>query len=295
MIRLENIKSSLNGDVVTNEDLSKVMDTSDEWIVKRTGIKQRHISKNLLMDDVIEHIKGIDASGIDGVIVTSMSNLDLAPTISSQIACEMQLDNCLCFDLNAACSGFVYALIVANGLIVAGTCKRILIVSAEKMSNIIDPQDRGTAILFGDGISSVIVNAGSGILENSYFNTIGPNHSLIKKHDQWLTMEGQKVFKFATNAISDAINNSILKSDYKLEEMDYFLFHQANMRIIRNIVKKYQLDENKVICNIEEVANTSSASIPILLSSLDLKAGDKVFMVGFGAGLAYGSTIYIHQ
>lgn len=294
-MKIEKIVRYLPPQVYTNDDLAKIMDTSDEWIEKRTGIKERRWSDVSIEDMTAMCLDQYDNQvKLDGIIATSMSTINNAPSLSAQVAKYLNQTDTMCIDLNAACSGFVYGLQVANGLLLTGM-KNVLIVASEKMTNIIDKTERGTAILFGDGVCAVLVTASEKeSITNFYAKTLGENQSLVKKANGYLEMDGPAVFKFATNALYDCLKTTIAQG-VDLKTIDYFVFHQANKRIINNVVRKYQLDASKVTINIEKFANTSSASVPLALSEIDLKHGDKVLMIGFGAGLSYGSLLYTHE
>lgn len=287
-MKIEEIKSYVPNNPYTNDDLAKYMDTSNEWIVKRTGIESRNWTDETIATMASRCVSKLDNTNIDAIIVTTMSTLDSAPSLSSMVSKELGVNDCMCIDLNAACSGFVYGFEVAEGLLSTGF-KRVLILSIEKMSSIIDKEDRSTAILFGDGASCVVISPGGNNLQFKYNHTNHDNQSLVKNENDYLKMDGQAVFKFATKTIASALD-----SYGDISDIDWFVFHQANKRIINNIVKKYKIEESKVVINIEKIANTSSASIPIALSELKLKAGDKVMMVGFGAGLSTGAVVYQH-
>ncbi len=281
--------------VITNDDLAKIVDTSDEWIVKRTGIKQRYYessSQEQMLDKLLAKIKPLT---YDAIIVTTMSNLNSAPTLSNYLATRLNVPNALCFDLNAACSGFVYAMLVANGLLASDQANRVLIVSIERMSNIVDQMDRSTVVLFGDGACATIVEKSqTSKLISSHVGNCPDEDDLVCRAGGYLKMNGQSVFKFATKTIALCLDQLLEKSELDIDEVDYFVFHQANIRIINNVIKKYKLDPKRVVINVDRFANTSSASIPLALSELQLKAGDRVAMIGFGAGLSYGAALYEH-
>lgn len=287
-MKIEEIKSYVPNNPYTNDDLAKYMDTSNEWIVKRTGIESRNWTDETIVEMANKCIDKLENRDIDAIIVTTMSALDSAPSLSSMVSKQLGINDCMCIDLNAACSGFVYGFEVAEGLLSTGF-KRVLILSIEKMSSIIDKEDRSTAILFGDGASCVVMTNGGNDLEFKYNHTNHDNLALVKEDNDYLKMDGQAVFKFATKTIAAALD-----SYGDISDIDFFVFHQANKRIINNIVKKYKIEESKVVINIEKIANTSSASIPIALSELTLERGDKVMMVGFGAGLSTGAVVYQH-
>ncbi len=287
-VKVTEIQTYVPPTAVTNDQLSSYMDTSDEWITKRTGIKSRHWEEYEIDWMAKQLVDKLQTRDFDVIIATSMSNTNIAPSLSSQCAKFLDLTDCMCIDLNAACSGFVYAMNVAEGLLATGN-KRVLIVSIEKMSDVIDKADRATAILFGDGAAATVIEAGGSDLEFKYNRTNNDNLSLTKMDGEYLKMDGQAVFKFATKTVTNAI-----EAYGDIDNIDYFVFHQANKRIIDNVIRKFKIDQKKVIINLEHVANTSSASIPLALDELVLKTGDRVMMVGFGAGLSSGAIVYKH-
>ncbi len=287
-VKVTEIQTYVPPNAVSNHELSQYMDTSDEWITKRTGIKSRNWEECEIDWMAKKLVAKLNQREFDVIIATSMSNTNIAPSLSSQCAKYLELTKCMCIDLNAACSGFVYATNVAEGLLATGN-RRVLIVSIEKMSDVIDKEDRSTAILFGDGAAATVFEAGGNDLLFKYNRTNNDNLSLTKMNGQYLKMDGQAVFKFATKTITNAI-----EAYGNIEDIDYFVFHQANKRIIDNVIRKFKIDKSKVIINLEQIANTSSASIPLALNELNLKAQDKVMMVGFGAGLSSGAIVYKH-
>ncbi len=287
-MRVEQIATYVPDNAVTNDDLSKVMDTSDEWIIKRTGIKSRNWAEESIEQMAAKVIAKLDNYQFDAIIVTTMSNLNIAPSLSSMCAKTLGQTDCMCIDLNAACSGFVYGLNVAEGLLATGF-EKVLLLSVEKMSSIIDKGDRSTAILFGDCAVATVLSKGGNSLVHKYNQTNNDNLSLTKYDGDYLKMDGQAVFKFATKTIGDCIDNY-----GQIDDIDYFVFHQANKRIIDNVIRKYKIDKSKVIINLEHVANTSSSSIPLALSEIELQSGDMVMMIGFGAGLSSGCVVYKH-
>lgn len=287
-MKIIEIKSYVPDYPWTNDDLAEYMDTSDEWIVKRTGIESRNWTEETIEEMASNCLSRLDNVEVDAIIVTTMSTIDSAPSLSSQCAKILGQENTMCIDLNAACSGFVYGMEVAEGLLATGF-NRVLLLSIEKMSSVIDKHDRSTAILFGDGACATVLESGGNLLTNKYNHTSPDNEALIKHEGSYLQMDGQAVFKFATKTVADA-----LTAYGDINDIDWFVFHQANRRIIDNVIRKFKIDKSKVIINIEKVANTSSASIPIALSNVDLKTGNKVMMIGFGAGLSTGSVVYKH-
>ena len=206
----------------------------------------------------------------------------------------------MCFDLNAACSGFVYALTVAQALLQNMEEKYALVIGSEEISKIMDFKDRNTCVLFGDGAGALVVGNGDGIFA-SYSNSAGNLEALkapaISKsnQDHYLTMAGQEVFKFAIKVIPESINAILEKTNLTLDEIDYVVCHQANYRIIKNVYKKMKSSEDKFYMNLQEYGNTSAASIPLALGEMNekgmLRPGDKIICVGFGGGLTWGATL----
>ena len=206
----------------------------------------------------------------------------------------------MCFDLNAACSGFVYALTVAQALLQNMEEKYALVIGSEEISKIMDFKDRNTCVLFGDGAGALVVGNGDGIFA-SYSNSAGNLEALkapaISKsnQDHYLTMAGQEVFKFAIKVIPESINAILEKTNLTLDEIDYVVCHQANYRIIKNVYRKMKSSEDKFYMNLQEYGNTSAASIPLALGEMNekgmLRPGDKIICVGFGGGLTWGATL----
>lgn len=287
-MRISEIKSYVPKCPYSNDDLAQYMDTSDEWIVKRTGIESRNWTSEPIEEMARKCIEQLTTESVDAIIVTTMSTINSAPSLSAICGKYIGSDNCMCIDLNAACSGFVYGFQVAEGLLATGF-KRVLLLSIEKMSSIIDKADRSTAILFGDGACAVILEGQGNELCFKTNRTIVDESALIKRSGEFLKMDGPAVFKFATKTVADCI-----EAYGDVSDIDWFVFHQANKRIINNVVRKFAIDKQKVVINIEKIGNTSSASIPIALSEVDLQPGQKVMMIGFGAGLSTGCVVYEH-
>ncbi len=287
-----------------NNDIAKIVETSDEWIQERTGIVTRHIEKELECSQMaIEAAKkaladseksGITAQDIDAIFVSSTSTDKLFPVISCLIQKEINAPNAFCYDLNAACSGFVFAYNMAVSYMNMGIIKTALIVGAEKLSNVMDWTDRGSCILFGDGAGAAVVTATEGeagmVMHSDGFG----GDALMCDVGQRMTMDGQKVFRFAVKAIPSAVSELMEKMNLADEDVDYYILHQANMRIIESAVKRLKISMDKVPTNIASMGNTSSASVPILLDECNkkgmFKEGSRVIMSGFGAGLSYGAA-----
>ncbi len=285
--------------IVSNDDLSKQMETTDEWIYKRTGIKTRHIATESLREMIAKTVAKLnlteqEATNIDLIIVASSSDTTIMPSLSSFVQGEVKCHSTvMCLDLNAACSGFVHSLIVASQFFRSGEAKSALIIGAEKMSNIIDATDRNTAILFGDGVGAFYLEQGKAhILAHDYQTTY--NQEAIFATNCGMQMNGQQVFKYAVKTVIKTIDQLLEKSNLAITEIDYIICHQANQRILNTIIREYQLDDKQVLSTIKWSANTSSASIPIAFNQKlgTLNSGEKIMFIGFGAGLTSSGIVY---
>lgn len=293
--------------VLDNFDFEKIVETSDEWIVSRTGIKKRHFADGESCVDLgyqaaLKAVEKIDKSKIGLIICATMTPDYFTPSTACLIQERLGLNDqeVMCFDLSAACSGFVYSLTVAQSLLQNLDDKYALIIGCEELSKIIDFKDRNTCVLFGDGAGAIVACKGEGIFA-SYSNSAGNLEALKAQaigkdgSDHYLTMAGQEVFKFAIKVIPESINAILNKTNLTLDDIDYVVCHQANYRIIRNVYKKMKSSEDKFYMNLQEYGNTSAASIPLALGEMDekgmLKPGDKIICVGFGGGLTWGATL----
>lgn len=299
--------------VLDNESLTNLVDTSDEWIVQRTGIKERRIAEENTSDlayyaalEALENAN-IPKEDIDLIICATSTPDNNLPSTACLVQKKLGLtNNVTAFDVNAACTGFIYALKIASGLL-ATFHKKALVIGCEVMSKIIDYKDRSTCILFGDGAGAVVVEKNEKVLP-FYIETTGNDDHLISKGIElntklenkavlgdFLYMNGTEVFKFALDVLEKSIKKILEKENLKLEDIKLFIPHQANIRMITHIARKLKLPLEKFFINIDKYGNTSAASIPIALceaiKSKNLQKGDKVLLVGFGAGLTWGSTI----
>lgn len=302
---------------ITNNDFIDHVDTSDEWIKTRTGINSRYMSEDENTSKLayeaakkaIENAK-IDKEKIDLIIVATMTPDNFTPSTACMLQGLLGLTDArvMAFDLNAACSGFVYSINVAYNMLASGMYKCALVVGSETLSKIIDFNDRSTCILFGDGAGALVIEASEE--KSSYFYarsksdekmvlyaegiglTNNMNNSIVPDH--YLKMNGQEVFKFAVSAMEDGIDEVLKMANKTIDEIDYIIPHQANSRIINNVSKKYKLDGKKLYMNLDKYGNTSAASIAIALSeafeSNIIKRGMKLVLVGFGAGLTWASA-----
>lgn len=303
---------------VSNQKLESIVETTDEWITNRTGIHNRYIvttenTVDLAYEAAHRAIKQshIDSSDIGLIIVATFTPERLTPSTACLVQARLGLNDqqIIAFDLNAACSGFVYALSVAEQFLKTKTVKKALIIGAEVLSKIIDWNDRGTCVLFGDGSGAVVVEYEQDLENSFYLNSAGDeqdslittqiplNHPFIpsKVHPIYLQMNGQQVFKFAITAIKETITKLLEQTNLSLDDISLIIPHQANKRIIDKVVKDLKVSSEKFFLNVSEYGNTSAASIPIALHDAikkqRLKNGDKVMVIGFGGGLTWGGCI----
>lgn len=319
-VKIKGVGSYVPSRVVTNDDLSNLVDTSNEWIVERTGIYERRISEGEDTTDIAYKAakialedSGIKGEELDLIIVATITPDYFTPSVACMIQKKLNARNATAFDINAACTGFIYALEVGESLLKTGRYKKALIIGAETLSKIVDWNDRSTCVLFGDGAGCCIIenlnDSKSGII-NTYSISEGENgDSLIcgandlinpfvlekKVKSKYVSMNGREVFKFATRAMVEAVKNVLEGTDYTLEDIDYVIPHQANLRIIDYAAKKLKLPLEKFYTNLSSVGNTSSASVPIALAQLNsenkINTGDLLVLVGFGGGLTCGATL----
>lgn len=303
---------------VSNQKLESIVETTDEWITNRTGIHNRYIvttenTVDLAYEAANRAIKQshIDSSDIGLIIVATFTPERLTPSTACLVQARLGLNDqqIIAFDLNAACCGFVYALSVAEQFLKTKTVKKALIIGAEVLSKIMDWNDRGTCVLFGDGSGAVVVEYEQNLENSFYLNSAGDeqdslittqiplNHPFIpsKVHPIYLQMNGQQVFKFAITAIKETITKLLEQTNLSLDDISLIIPHQANKRIIDKVVKDLKVSSEKFFLNVSEYGNTSAASIPIALHDAikkqRLKNGDKVMLIGFGGGLTWGGCI----
>ena len=293
--------TALPGKVVTNEDLSKTMDTSDEWIRERTGIERRHIggsTASLSIESGRKAIEmaGVDPLSIDALVLSTTTPDRTVPATSAAVQHGLGL-RCGAFDVNAACSGFVYALITGHGLVAMGM-RRILVIGTDTLSRITDWTDRNTAILFADGSGAAVIEAttGPGQLLGWDFDADGSLEELLYAEiGGTLHMEGKEVFRRAVRIMVDSAEKSIKAAGLTTNEISLVVPHQANIRIIEAACKRLDISMDKAAIVLHETGNTSSASIPLaLFDAIDnsrVKTGDNILLVGFGAGMTAASAV----
>lgn len=293
--------------VITNADLSKMVDTTDEWIVARTGISERHVAAdNVTTSDLAVKAakKALKSAGrqpedIDLIIVTSASPDQLWPSTACHVQAKLGAVNASAFDLQAACAGFVYALTVGSQFVETRRAECVLVIGAETISRLVDWTDRGTCVLFGDAAGAVIlerVEFGYGFMA-SFTGADGTGAQLLEvpADDKHIKMNGNEIYKFAARVSIDAATKALKQAGLHREDIDFFVPHQANDRITEAAAKRLKLPPEKVVSNIVNYGNTSTASIPLALDELwrsgRLKYGNIVLTVGFGAGLTWGANV----
>ena len=308
--------------ILTNEELSHMVDTSDEWIMTRVGIKERRIlteeglgTSYLARKAAKQLIRktGVDPDTIDALIVTTTTPDYKFPSTASIVLGKLGLKNAFAYDLEAACCGFLYSLDVAASMIQSGRYKKIIVIGADKMSSLVDYTDRQTCVLFGDGAGAVLVEAtteeGVGV-QNSFFRTDGKglpflhmkaggsvcpaSHFTVDHRLHYLYQEGRTVFRYAVTNMSDDVLEILNRNELTGADVDWVVPHEANLRIIEAVAKRADLDIDKVMINIDHYGNTSAATIPLALwdNEEKLKKGDKVIFTAFGAGFVHGASYY---
>lgn len=306
--------SALPARSVTNDELSEFLDTSDEWISQRTGISERRLCTTETLDDLALaasraalEAAGVTADQLDLVICSTTSGDHLMPAEACAIA-ELLGASCPAFDVSAACAGFVFALDVADGYFARGRAERVLVVSAEKVSRLVDWSDRATCVLFGDGAAAAVLGAGGesplavrlttepavDILHVPGLVGTSP-YDRTDRPEPRLAMEGRRVFKFGVNAIVTSVTEMAAEAGVDVADIDHFVFHQANERILSSAVSRLGIDDARVARALAETGNISSACIPLALDRLArsgaLERGQLVALVGFGAGLDTGACL----
>ena len=289
--------------ILTNKDLESLVDTTDEWIVERTGIKQRHISEDNETSSSMATKASLDAIKSANIKNSQIDLIIVATTTPDQIfpstACIVQNNlNIIApaFDVQAACTGFIYALSIADNYIKTGTCKNILVIGAEKYSNLLDWSDRSTCVLFGDGAGAVILSADTneGII-SSHIHADGQYNDLLSVEDKNIKMRGNEVFKVAVNTLSKLVDETLNKNNLDKSDIDWLVPHQANLRIIKAAAKKLSMSLDQVVVTVDKHANTSAASIPLALNEAvkdgRIKDDQVILLEAFGSGFTWGSVL----
>lgn len=304
--------------IATNDHMAQLVDTNDEWISTRTGIKQRHLvssstenttymatqaAKKALADS------GLQAEDIDVILVATVSSDYVTPSTACMVQKEIGASHAVSFDINAACAGFLFGLNTVDAYFRCGVYQTALIIGVETLSKIVDWSDRSTCVLFGDGAGAVVAKADeSGMIaclqgsDGTHADVLSckarsNNNPYIStdKNLDYVFMNGQEVFKFAVRKVPECLNLLLEQANLTVEDVDYYLLHQANYRILTSIAKKLHLPMEKFPSNVDRCGNTSAASIPILLDELNregvLKEGSVLFLSGFGGGLTWGAAL----
>ncbi len=311
---------------VTNEDFTQIVDTSDEWITKRTGMKTRHLSAGeptwymglMAAKQALQQAE-LTADAIDLVLFTTLTPDFYTPSMSCIAARELGIRSAPCVDTNSACTGFVYALDMAWRYLATGGANNVLIISAERLSAVTDYTDRSTCVLFGDGAGACVVTRNSSFFSSFlssdsaganllFARTARVTHPFCGEHNtvaiadgfgekpEKLYMDGKEVYKFATRVMPEAVEEACRRAGMAVSDLDMIVPHQANSRIVETAAQKLSIARDKIYCNVEKYGNTSSASIPIALDELSragkLHRGARVCVVGFGGGLTYGAAVF---
>ena len=306
--------------ILTNNDLAKIVDTNDEWITTRTGIRERRIAAD---DEATSDLAfkaaekaiidaGIDKNEIELIIVATMTQDHLTPSTAALVQDKLGI-KAAAFDVSAACTGFIYGFTAGYSFIKAGIYKKVLVIGAETMSRVTDWEDRGTCILFGDGAGAVVLGEvetggflashlaadGSGACElivPAGGSRKAATAETIENREVYLKMNGREIFKFAVKAFPESVENVLTQQNLIADDIDIFIPHQANVRIIESIAKRFKQPLDKFFVNLHKYGNTSGASIPIALDEASkegrFKKGDKIVATGFGGGLTYGSILF---
>ena len=305
---------------LTNEMLESMVDTNDEWIVMRTGIRERRIAQNTATWELALEAgrraledAALDASELDLIIVGTATPDFFTPSVSCMVQGKLGASKAMAFDLSAACSGFVYSVDVADSFIRAGKAKNVLVICAETLSRIIDYTDRSTCVIFGDGAAAAVFQASEqeGVL-TTYMRANGTLGECLKAQclpvedplaqgpravcdHRFLKMAGSDVFRFTASAVPEAIDAVLHQANMTADQIDWFVLHQANVRILQMVTTRYGLDPKKVYVNIDRYGNTSGVSVALCLDEMrkngQLKAGQHIVISGFGGGLTYGAAL----
>lgn len=314
--RITGTGSCLPGAAVTNEWMSTILDTSDEWIAGRTGIRERRLVREESLADLAEGAArdalgqaGLEPEELELIVVATITADHVTPSAACELQARLGAANALAFDLGAACSGFLFAMQTADAFLRAGRFQNALVVGAEVLSRLLDWTDRSTCVLFGDGAGAAILQPGGrGILsydqgcdgERGGALLCGGrknNNPLVSTDTEadHVHMDGQAVYKFAVTTVPASIQKAVSRAGLEMEEIRYFLLHQANLRILRSVAKRLGIAEEKFPVCLDRCGNVSAASIPILLDEVNrkgmLRPGDKIVLAGFGAGLSWGTAV----
>ena len=321
MIKICGTGSALPARTVTNDDLSKIMDTSDEWISSRTGIRSRHLAveetttgMSVAAAKQAMEEAGLQAEKLDLIIAATLSPDHVLPTLACEVQAALGATNAVAFDLHAACSGFLFSMNTAASYMQSGVYKNALIIGAETRSKMMDWNDRGTCVLFGDGAGAAVLcdmtdDGTNGGLRSFVQYSDGARGGVLacgnrpvchpfashEPENPYVTMDGQAVYKFAVSTVPKVVTEAVEKAGLTLADIDHFVLHQANQRIIESVAKRLKQPMEKFPMNLQDCGNISAASVPILLDSLNkngmIKANERIVLAGFGAGLTWGAAV----
>jgi 3-oxoacyl-[acyl-carrier-protein] synthase-3 len=313
-VTITGIGSHVPERVVTNDDLSELVDTSDEWIMERTGIRERRIAAD---DEALSDLSlpaarqalaqaGTDGTDIDLLIVATVTPDMMFPSTSAILADRLGAADAAAYDLSAGCTGFMYALVQAYGMIAAGLSRRALVIGGDVLSRILDWSDRSTVVLFGDGAGAVVLESseepgflafelGADGAGGQHLWLPGSGSRKFEDPEQFVKMNGREVFKFATRVLVQSAGAVLERCGMSIADVDVYVPHQANVRIIDHATKKLGIPSDRVVINVDRYGNTSSGSIPLALADAQvegrLRPGSLVLMTGMGAGLTWGSAL----
>jgi len=307
--RIAGTGSYLPSKILTNADLEHMVDTTDEWIFTRTGIRERHIAAEgeFTSDLALQAAKnaiasaGLSANDIDLIIVATTTPDKVFPSVATMVQKKLEISGCPAFDIQAVCSGFVYALTTADNFIKAGGAKCALVIGAETFSRITDYTDRGNCILWGDGAGAVVLQASSeqGVI-STHLHADGRYENMLHvprntdKPDT-VVMEGNAVFKMAVNTLDQIVDETLAANNMQKSDIDWLVPHQANIRILQATAKKLDMSMDRVVVTVDKHGNTSAASIPLALDTAvkdgRIKRGDIILMEAFGGGFTWGSAL----
>ena len=306
--RIVGVGRALGGRLVTNSDLESVLDTSDEWISARTGIRARHFvgagenAATLAVDASKRALRhaGLDGDSVDLIICGTSTAPESMPSVACLVGEEIGAPGAGAMDLAAACAGYSYAASVASSMLRSGAAGRVLLIGSDAMSTIVDPEERSTAVLFGDGAGAVVLDAGEG--DSGFVDHIlgadGRGATLGRAghpgDDEKLFQNGREVFKFAVRILPDMVEKLLSRNGLSADEVQYLIPHQANARIIRSAARKMEIPEDRVVINLDRFGNTSAASIPLSYPDIydAMEPGKYVITVGFGFGLTWAANLY---
>lgn len=317
---IEGLGTSVPAGVVSNEDLAARLDTSDAWIRSRTGIARRHVAatdvatSDLAVDAGAAALKSAGAADAEAVVVATMTPDQPCPATAALVAARLGLSSGMAFDLNAACSGFVYGLAVSSGLLAAGVAQRVLLVGADVMTRVIDPEDRNTAVLFGDGAGAVVLRrgdpdepgacgpfdlGGDGDLGELLHIPAGGSRrpadaATVAERAHFLRMDGREVYRQAVTGMASSARRVLDRAGLTAEDVDHLVAHQANARILAAVATRLGIPQGRCVVNLHRYGNTTAASIPLAMADLDsqgTRPGARALLTAFGAGLSWGSAV----